>query len=91
MQKKGENLTDVDLLSILSHIPKTEIHLHLEGLASVETIWSLMNKHSLSVEGIQTKDDLIHRFAVKASTNLFPCSSMSYRTVFKKSQISIFS
>jgi len=66
MQKKGENLTDVDLLSILSHIPKTEIHLHLEGLASVETIWSLMNKHSLSVEGIQTKDDLIHRFAVKS-------------------------
>jgi adenosine deaminase len=66
MQKKREEHKHSDITSILSDIPKTEIHLHLEGLASVDTIWTLMNKHNLSVEGIGSKEDLTRRFAVKS-------------------------
>ncbi|MCF6334163.1 MAG: adenosine deaminase [Spirochaetales bacterium] len=49
---------------ILYTIPKTEIHLHLEGMASVDTIWSLINKHNLKIPGIKNRDDIIKRFQV---------------------------
>ena len=53
------------LRNILFTIPKTEIHLHLEGLATVDTIWKLKTKHDLDLNGIKTKKDLIRRFQVK--------------------------
>ncbi len=49
---------------ILYSIPKTEIHLHLEGMASVDTIWSLIKKHRLDIPGIKNRDDIIKRFQV---------------------------
>ena len=52
------------LRSLLLEIPKTEIHLHLEALASVDTIWTLMKKHSISYEEISSKDDLRKKFQV---------------------------
>ncbi len=45
-------------------MPKTEIHLHLEGIASVNTIWSLMNKNKISHPDIKTKEDLERKFNV---------------------------
>ena len=51
--------------AVLKALPKTEIHLHLEGLASVETIWSLKTKHRLDFPNIQSKEDLYQRFKVK--------------------------
>jgi len=50
---------------ILYSIPKTEIHLHLEGMASVDTIWSLIKKHKLEIPGISSREDIIKRFQVK--------------------------
>lgn len=50
---------------ILGEIPKTEIHLHIEGMASVNTIWSLKEKHNLSLPGINSKEDIYNRFKVK--------------------------
>lgn len=50
--------------ALLKNLPKTEIHLHLEGIASVETIWQLMQKNSLSIPGIDNKEDLKKRFMI---------------------------
>lgn len=50
--------------ALLKSLPKTEIHLHLEGIASVDTIWSLMNKNSITVPGISNKEDLKKRFSI---------------------------
>jgi len=50
------------LRSLLLEIPKTEIHLHLEALASVDTIWTLMKKHDISFDDISSKDDLKQKF-----------------------------
>lgn len=63
MQKKG--LLKSNYRKILGKIPKTEIHLHIEGMASVETIWSLKEKHNITLLGIKTKEDIIKRFKVK--------------------------
>ncbi len=47
-------------------LPKTEIHLHLEGIASVDTVWRLMKKNKLHIPGIETKQDLQKRFYIKS-------------------------
>lgn len=51
--------------NLLYKIPKAEIHLHLEGVASVDTIWKLKQKHDLELPGIKSKEDLTNRFQVK--------------------------
>ncbi len=61
---RNKNVHKGNYRKIIEEIPKTELHLHIEGMASVETIWSLKEKHSLSLPGIKTKDDLIKRFKV---------------------------
>ena len=48
---------------ILTHIPKTEIHVHLEGLASVDTLWRLIDKHRIDI-GITSKEELNERFRI---------------------------
>ncbi len=57
--------TEKHYRNLLYKIPKAEIHLHLEGLASVDTIWRLKLKHDLELPGIKSKEDLINRFNVK--------------------------
>ena len=54
-----------DYRTIIREIPKTEIHLHIEGLASVDTIWSLKEKHNITLPGIKSKTDISKRFKVK--------------------------
>lgn len=51
---------------LLLEIPKTEIHLHLEGLASVDTIWQLMSEHQIPVNGVNSKGDLQGKFQIKS-------------------------
>ena len=63
MQNKKYDLKDYK--KILYSVPKTEIHLHLEGIASVDTIWSLIQKHKLNIPGIKNREDIIKRFQVK--------------------------
>ena len=48
---------------ILKAIPKTEIHLHLEGLASSETLWRLMQKRNIDI-GIHSREDLSERLRI---------------------------
>ncbi len=52
--------------ALLLEIPKTEIHLHLEGLASVDTIWQLMSEHQIPVNGVSSKADLQGKFQIKS-------------------------
>ncbi|HUX22653.1 MAG TPA: adenosine deaminase [Spirochaetia bacterium] len=52
--------------TLLKDIPKTEIHLHLEGLASVDTIWQLMSEHHIPVNGVKSKADLQGKFQIKS-------------------------
>jgi len=63
MEKK--TVTKSEIRSIITALPKTELHLHLEGLTSVDTIWKLKEKHKLTFKGIDSKEDLYARFKVK--------------------------
>jgi adenosine deaminase len=47
-------------------IPKTEIHLHLEAIATADTIWRLIERHKLSLPGIKTQKQLLRKFKVRS-------------------------
>jgi adenosine deaminase len=53
-----------NLRNLLAEIPKTEIHLHIEALATVDTIWELMKEHNIVYDDISTKKDLKKKFNV---------------------------
>ncbi len=57
---------DKSIITDLVEIPKTEIHLHIEAVTTAETVWSLINKHNLSIEGVNSIDDLQKKFKVKS-------------------------
>ncbi len=63
-RREPASVDAAQLRKLVTEIPKTEIHLHLEGLASVETIWQLMNRHKILLEEIPTKEVLRKRFQV---------------------------
>lgn len=52
--------------SLLERVPKTEIHLHLEALVSVDTLWKLIGKHGISIEGVKSKADLRRKFEINS-------------------------
>jgi adenosine deaminase len=54
-----------DFKNILLKLHKTEIHLHLEGVVSPDTIWRLMQKNNLQYNGISSKADIVRRFNIK--------------------------
>ena len=55
-----------DVREIIRAVPKTEIHLHLEALASVASIWTLIKKHKLDIPGIKTKRNLAKKFKIES-------------------------
>lgn len=68
MKKTEKNLTKQEAFKmLLLKLPKTEIHLHIEGTATVKTIWNLMKKNNSNIEGVKEKSDLIKKFQI---TNL---------------------
>ena len=70
MQKKASRVVTEESRSVRSFIaslPKTEIHLHIEGLVSVDSIWSLIQKHKLDI-GIRSRGELKKRFQVTSLT-----------------------
>jgi adenosine deaminase len=67
IEQPGSRAQDLTKLrALLTELPKTEIHLHLEALASVDTIWELMQKHHISYEDIVSKEDLKTKFKVSS-------------------------
>ncbi len=69
MQKKASAAaeTHAPARAFIASLPKTEIHLHIEGLVSVDSIWSLIKKHRLDL-GIGSKEELKKRFHVTSLT-----------------------
>jgi adenosine deaminase len=53
------------LHEILLNLKKTEIHLHIEGIVSPDTIWKLMQKNNLRYSGISNKEDIVSKFNIK--------------------------
>ncbi|MDR0539285.1 MAG: adenosine deaminase [Spirochaetaceae bacterium] len=49
---------------MLLSLPKAEIHLHLEALITVESLWKLRQKNALNYQGVQTKEDLYKKFNI---------------------------
>lgn len=61
-----ENYNASSLRKMILELPKTEIHLHLEGLARVDTFWTLMKKHAITIPGVSSKEDLKRKFQVRS-------------------------
>ena len=70
MQNKASRAATAEqesVRSIIASLPKTEIHLHIEGLVSVDSIWALIRKHKLDL-GISSREELKQRFQVTSLT-----------------------
>ena len=64
-RQPGSRAREVQKLrALLTEIPKTEIHLHLEALATVDTIWDLMKTHKITYDKVSTKGDLKKKFHI---------------------------
>jgi len=57
-------MTRQQVRELIQALPKTEIHVHLEAMATADTIWRLIERHKLSIPGLATRDDLLQRFKV---------------------------
>ena len=68
----------------LQSLPKTEIHLHLEGLATVETIWSLIQQNEINFPDIKSKEDLKNKFLVKSLNEFISLFINVIQDSFKK-------
>ncbi|MCL2293597.1 MAG: adenosine deaminase [Spirochaetes bacterium] len=62
--KKALTSEQAKFKKLLLSLPKTEIHLHLEGLATANTIWKLIKKNNLQYKNINSKQDLEKKFHV---------------------------
>jgi adenosine deaminase len=60
IEKKKDSIGD-----FLLGMEKAEIHLHVEGLVSVDTIWELMIKNNIKYDDIKTKEDIKNKFSIK--------------------------
>ena len=73
-------------IQLLKDVPKAEIHLHLEGLISVETIWKLIQENDLNFDGIKTKNDLVKRFKVNSLDEFISLFINIIQASFRKEQ-----
>ena len=72
------------IISELKEIPKTEIHLHIEAVTSVNTVWSLMKKHKLEIPGVKSIEDLEKKFHVTSLTDFIELFINVIQASFKK-------
>ena len=80
---KSRNEND-QFREFLLTLPKTEIHLHLEGLATVDTIWSLIKKNKLDFPDINSKEDLKKKFLVKSLNEFISLFINVIQSAFQK-------
>jgi adenosine deaminase len=59
-------MTRQQVRELIQALPKTEIHVHLEAMATAETIWRLIERHKLTIPGLSTREDLLKRFQVRS-------------------------
>ncbi|MFP4363806.1 MAG: adenosine deaminase [Spirochaetia bacterium] len=63
---KLDSLSFSEFTKLFKTLPKTEIHLHLEGMLTVNSIWSLIHENNITIEGIKKKADLAERFRIES-------------------------
>ena len=80
---KSQNV-DPQFKEFLLKLPKTEIHLHLEGMATVDTIWSLIQDNNLDYPNIKTKEDLKKEFQVNSLDEFISLFINVIQNAFKK-------
>lgn len=56
------------IVTELKDVPKTEIHLHIEAVTTAKTVWKLIHKHNLTLDGVKTIQDLEKRFICTSLT-----------------------
>ena len=71
---------------LINEIPKAEIHLHLEGLISVDTIWNLVQENNLKFDGSNSKEELKKKFDVKSLDEFINLFINVIQASFKKEQ-----
>lgn len=54
------------IFQFLIEMPKVELHLHLEGMVSPSTVFKLIEKNSVEIEGIESSEDVYNRFKVNS-------------------------
>ncbi len=67
----------------IEQIPKTEIHLHIEGLASIDTIWALKKKNKIDFPNIKTKEDLRKAFQISSLNEFLDLFINVFQASFK--------
>lgn len=65
-KSRHASLLEAEVFRFLHEVPKTEIHLHMEAVASADSIYDLMIKNRLQLPGIQSRDDMHARFQVNS-------------------------
>ena len=58
-----QTISRIACKELIAQLPKSEIHLHIEGLASFDTLWQLIQKHNLKL-GISSREELEKRFMI---------------------------
>ncbi|MDC7226132.1 MAG: adenosine deaminase [Spirochaetales bacterium] len=71
---------------LIREIPKAEIHLHLEGLISVDTIWNLVQENHLEFDGSDSKENLKKRFNVNSLDEFISLFLNVIQSSFRKEQ-----
>lgn len=71
---------------MLLAIPKTEIHLHLEALATVDTFWTLMKKHGITFADVKTKEDLKRKFQITSLKEFIDLFINVVQNCFRKNE-----
>ena len=71
---------------LMKDIPKAEIHLHIEGLISVDTIWNLIQKNKLKFEGSDSKASLKKKFQTNSLEEFIDLFLNVIQASFKQEQ-----
>ncbi|MCB1174226.1 MAG: adenosine deaminase [Leptospiraceae bacterium] len=70
-------------LSFWQALPKTEVHLHIEAMASIDTLFALIERNQIFLHGIHSRDDLAKRFQVQNLTEFVDLFTNVIQVVFR--------
>jgi adenosine deaminase len=64
IQKKSSTVKD--FTDVIRQIPKAEIHIHFEAMAKPETMWRLIEKHRIEIDGVGSITDLREKLKINS-------------------------
>jgi adenosine deaminase len=81
----------LDLLSVpqfeevFRKLPKTEIHVHLEAIMGVDSIWAMIQENKLSIPGISSHEDVEKKFKISSLNEFIDLYINVIQNVIRKS------